>query len=183
MTTTQISSAVRNLPKLSIDLVKAAKFSEGFLGNLDEEVVQQLELQYRQWLSLKAKYPAHSLAPTRGIDEMWHLHMLHPKAYVKDSMAIFGFILDHNPGLGKEVGTLSILLSRFADTSALWEKEFGQPYSVSDSTIQAVVMCSDDDSGDEELVSDDPNPGEPEEVVPDESNPGEPEEAVPDELS
>ena len=141
MTTTQLSSKVLNLPVLSIDLVQAAKLSEGFLENLDEELLRQLELQYRQWLFLNAKYPTHALAPTLGIDKMWHLHMLHPRAYMKDSMSIFGFILDHNPGFGKEPGTLPTLLSHFASTSVLWEKEFGQPYSVPGSMIQGVVMC------------------------------------------
>jgi hypothetical protein len=117
------------LPTLSVDLIRAAKHSEGVLSSLDEESLQRLELQYRKFLLLNGRHPNRSLAPTKILDEMWHLHILHPRAYMKDCMEILGFVLDHDPGFGKEEGEMSLLEETFSITGSLWETEFGEPYT------------------------------------------------------
>jgi len=135
------------IPELSVDLVRAGRLSKSGLAKLDDDSLRQLEIGYRKFLLLKSKYPKNVLAPTGLIDEMWHLHMLHPCAYVEDCMSILGFVLDHNPGFGSEPGTMPILLEHFSETRALWEKEFGEPYAMLNAPTDGVVMCADKPEG------------------------------------
>jgi hypothetical protein len=94
---------------------------------------------------LKAKHPEETMAPTGAIDEMWHLHMLHPRAYHDDCIAILGRILDHNPGAGKLPGTLPQLLAHFQSTARLWAAEFGTDYRGSSTCGNDVVMCEENE--------------------------------------
>ncbi|MCS6849698.1 MAG: glycine-rich domain-containing protein-like [Gemmataceae bacterium] len=64
-----------------IDLVQAALRAEGgFFAGMPLEVVEDAARRYRQFLALVKNYPDERLAPAKDIDEMWHLHMLHPVA-------------------------------------------------------------------------------------------------------
>ena len=81
---------------------------------------------------LAAKHPGRPLAPTRDIDEMWHLHMLRPRAYYQDCIRLFGKVLDHDGGFGKGEGELPALMSAFDQTAALWLSEYDEPYLVAD---------------------------------------------------
>lgn len=134
-------------PRLSVDLVAAAMNGKGSLSTLDRDQLARIEERYRMFLAIKAKHRNVRLAPTGLIDEMWHLHMLHPRAYYDDCMAMFGFILDHNPGFGAAAGERPALDRDFATTQFLWEAEFDVPFvdpSLTDdasSTLQGVVMC------------------------------------------
>jgi hypothetical protein len=142
------------LPTLSVDLVAAAQRSRGPLAHLAESTLRALEQRYRMYLLLRSRNFDQIFAPTESIDEMWHLHMLHPCAYANDCYAIFGKILDHNPGFGHAAGELPILIAHFESTRALWEAEFGTPY-VEDEGIGAtqyagrlprgVIMCADEE--------------------------------------
>lgn len=141
------------LPTLSVDLVRAARQSRGPLSRLSPSVLRKLEERYRMYLRLKSKNFDSVFAPTEVIDEMWHLHMLHPRAYAKDCLAIFGTILDHNPGFGAAEGELPTLLADFEHTGELWEAEYGTPYvnpemlvgerRTAVATTHGVVMCED----------------------------------------
>jgi hypothetical protein len=142
------------LPRLSVDLVAAATLSEGVLGRLDARTLRAMELNYRRFLLLNALHPHETLAPTGAIDEMWHLHMLHPRAYHDDCIAVLGRILDHNPGAGKRPGTMPRLLAHFSATERLWAAEFAAPYRGSSTRGDDVVMC-DADKGTKLHLSDD----------------------------
>lgn len=119
------------LPTLSADLVKVAKTSRGPLNGYGTTTLVAIERQYRMFLMLIKKHRDTVIAPTELIDEMWHLHMLHPVAYAADCKRILGFVLDHNPGFGSEHGELPELLTAFSSTETMWEKEFGEQYVVS----------------------------------------------------
>jgi hypothetical protein len=67
-------------------------------------------------------------APTKDIDEMWHLHMLSPKAYHRDCMRLFGDILDHDGGFGKGEGEGPQLQSCFEQTARMWQEMYGEAY-------------------------------------------------------
>lgn len=75
------------------------------------------------------------LAPTKRIDRMWHLHMLHPRAYVADCMKLYGEILDHDGGFGSTPEEEPVLREVFATTATLWQEKFGAPY------VGTVVAC------------------------------------------
>lgn len=112
-------------PALSIDLVAAARRSEKFPEDIDPEVAAG---RYARFLALSQVNPDRSLAPTADIDEMWHLHMLHPVAYWRDCNVIFGELLDHDGGFGATEEEKPILDRLFAETASLWQTAYGEPY-------------------------------------------------------
>jgi hypothetical protein len=157
-----MAESTEQLPSLSFDYLKGARLSRGVLATLSDDDVRSLAERYRRFLALKAKYPRQAIAPTEIIDEMWHLHMLHPRAYHRDCMEAFGFILDHNPGFGAGEDEVEALASTFARTAERYEREFGESYSLPGQPLQNVIICADEaeDEEDEEGTGEE----EPEEV-------------------
>lgn len=132
------------IPSISFDVVSAARRSEGPLSGLDEQSIRKAELRYRKFLRLAAKYPDVVLAPARDIDEVWHLHMLHPRAYVEDCNRIFGEILDHDGGFGKDSDQqYEELLAVFDRTARLWSSEYSEPYvtDLKSEVVKCIVAC------------------------------------------
>ena len=128
------------IPSISIDIVAAAHRSGSVLSGVDEQTIHTAELRYRKFLGLAAKYPDVELSPARDIDEVWHLHMLQPRAYAEDCNRIFGVILDHDGGFGKDSEQqYQELLGIFDHTAELWSSEYSEPY-VTDSQTE-VVKC------------------------------------------
>ncbi|HEX4693803.1 glycine-rich domain-containing protein-like [Sphingomonas sp.] len=135
---------------MSVDLVEAAHRARGPLAGLDRALVGELVQRYRMFLHLKSMNPDLSFAPSGLLDEVWHLHMLHPRAYSADCVAILGDILDHNPGFGTSEDEETILLDKFERTEALWKATFGTEYVDEElgercglQDLTAVVMCDD----------------------------------------
>lgn len=118
---------------LSVNLVQSAENCSGPLRGLERATLGTLEQRYKQFLALAHQHPALTLAPTGDIDEMWHLHMLHPRAYVNDCMALFGGIVDHHPDFAHADGaTRAHLADCFATTAALWAQAYGEPYMLTE---------------------------------------------------
>ena len=113
---------------ISIDLIEAARRSDSFPKDWSEEKVRQALERYQKFLLLAAKHKGQPVAPTRDIDEMWHLHMLSPRAYYDDCMRLMGCILDHDGGFGKAESEVPALISTFQRTATLWEQEYGERY-------------------------------------------------------
>ncbi|HYP69099.1 MAG TPA: glycine-rich domain-containing protein-like [Thiobacillaceae bacterium] len=128
------------IPSISIDIVAAARRSGSMLSGADEQTIRTAELRYRKFLKLAAKYPDVERSPARDIDEVWHLHMLHPRAYAEDCNRIFGTILDHDGGFGKDSEQqYQELLGVFDQTAVLWNSEYSESY-VTDNKAE-VVRC------------------------------------------
>ncbi|MCB9763741.1 MAG: glycine-rich domain-containing protein-like [Alphaproteobacteria bacterium] len=113
---------------LSVDLHNAARRSDGDPSTWSDDELTRAICRYHRFLELVAEDPNRPIAPTRDIDEVWHLHMLSPRAYFEDCQQLFGEILDHDGGFGKGEGELPQLLSTFEDTAARWQAKFGEPY-------------------------------------------------------
>lgn len=113
---------------VSVDLVRAAQRSEEYFQGADAAQLQAALDRYTKFLQLAARHPDRRLAPTRDIDHMWHLHMLHPRAYQHDCQRAFGSVLDHDGGFGAVPEELPALQKTFAETADLWESEFAEPY-------------------------------------------------------
>lgn len=114
--------------QISADLFAAAKKSPSFPKDWDDAKIRRELNRYGKFLALAQKYPGQPLAPTKDIDEMWHLHMTHPRAYSDDCMRLFGDILDHDGGFGAVAEELPQLQETFNRTAELWEREFGEKY-------------------------------------------------------
>lgn len=124
---------------ISTDLLHAWERSEKKPeGWTYEDATRALD-RYERFLRLAAAYPGVAQAPTRDIDEMWHLHMLSPVAYHRDCMQLFGKILDHDGGSGKEESEAQELKTTFEQTSRMWQQMYGESYVAMDS--QEATKC------------------------------------------
>ncbi|HEX8450839.1 MAG TPA: glycine-rich domain-containing protein-like [Longimicrobium sp.] len=125
---------------ISVDLVVASRRVEDgfFSGCSPREIVESAD-RYKKFLTLIQRYPEAIIAPTRDIDEMWHLHMLHPVAYYHDCMSSFGEIIDHDGGFGSEPEEAPVLAATFRYTSELWQQEYGESYASND---EGSVKCT-----------------------------------------
>lgn len=112
---------------ISIDLERAASRSEELQHVTGPELAADV-LAYERFLLLIQTHPEQPVAPTKAIDRIWHLHMLHPRAYASDCERLFGEILDHDGGFGAEPEEAPVLAATFANTARLWWQTYGEPY-------------------------------------------------------
>lgn len=64
------------------------------------EFCEDVELLYRQFLALNARYPDRKICPTGPIDTFWHAHILDTRAYARDCQLVMGRYLHHFPYFG-----------------------------------------------------------------------------------
>lgn len=129
------------LPEPSVDLVRAALRSDALPPEWSTADIERAVLRYRRFLGLVQEAPSRPVAPTRDIDFIWHLHMLSPRAYFADCQRLFGDILDHDGGFGKESTELPILLRCFEQTSRRYESRYGVPYVESQGCGMEATNC------------------------------------------
>lgn len=93
----------------------------------EEEAVAVVK-QYRRYLFLRKKYPNQVLPPSKEIDEAWHAHILHTRAYRRFCKQVFDHteeqFLDHNPAEDEQ--SAAQFSQFFKQTQALYKKEFGE---------------------------------------------------------
>jgi hypothetical protein len=113
---------------LSIDLERALVRSGTMPADWTAERTRLACRNYVRFLLLVALFPGQPHAPTSDIDVIWHLHMLAPKAYHADCIRLFGVILDHDGGFGRDAAEEPQLRATFGATAALWQEVYGEPY-------------------------------------------------------
>lgn len=126
---------------ISVDLVAAAKRSDDVADEYTHDDLVDAVGQYRKFLALAVKYRDQPLVPTKQIDMIWHLHMLHPRAYYHDCMALFGQILDHEGVSANAQDEQDVQFASLNVTSALWKKEFGESYMADPASCMADGGC------------------------------------------
>jgi hypothetical protein len=62
--------------------------------------VRAMELEYRCWLQCVLDFPGDSVVPGRDCDLFWHCHILYLEGYLKQTTALFGRPLLHDPFAG-----------------------------------------------------------------------------------
>jgi len=86
-----------------------------------------VEGQYKNWLYLRRKYETLTLPPTDDVDKLWHYHMLDSRAYLRDTMTIFGCYLHHFPYFGiRGERDRKELIEAFEKMQQLHLLEFGE---------------------------------------------------------
>lgn len=105
------------------------------------EQCEIVELWYKRFLTIKAKYPEQVLVPNKAIDEMWHAHILDTRRYARDCQAVFGYFLHHSPSYGKKDHS-----SNFNEMNRLYVLEFGEDCTQI-LALQASECTNCDDSG------------------------------------
>jgi hypothetical protein len=88
--------------------------------------VDAVELEYRRFLALTAKYPDQVIAPNTDVDKFWHGHILDTMKYAQDCEHVFGYFLHHFPYFGmRDEEDAANLASAAVNTRKLYELEFG----------------------------------------------------------
>ncbi|MFL6566016.1 MAG: glycine-rich domain-containing protein [Burkholderiales bacterium] len=110
------------------------------------EFVEHMELQYKRYLTLVAKYPRETIAPAKDLDRFWHAHILDTRKYMDDCERVFGFYLHHFPYFGMRGADDAAALARAGErTRELYEAEFGAGPGSTDSAFCSVAreaFCS-----------------------------------------
>jgi hypothetical protein len=105
---------------------KATRTEDGY--GWSAAYADQMEVAYKRYLILHAKYPELTLAPDRDTDRFWHMHILDTMKYAADCEATFGRFIHHFPYLGlRGEDDAKALDEAFAKMQALTAQEFGRP--------------------------------------------------------
>jgi len=90
------------------------------------EFVERMELEYRRFLTLLAKYPLEPIAPGKDVDRFWHAHILDTQKYSDDCERVFGCYLHHFPYFGMRGAHDAAALAEAGErTRELYAAEFG----------------------------------------------------------
>lgn len=123
-TLAQTIAAIESLD-LSLIKFKATRTEDGY--GWSDAYADQMELAYKRYLILHAKYPEMTLAPEQDIDRFWHMHILDTRKYAADCEATFGHFLHHFPYLGlRGADDAKALDQAFDAMRQLYQKEFGE---------------------------------------------------------
>lgn len=99
------------------------------LSKRSESKIRESVDRYKKFLALIKKYPGVTFVPTKDIDDVWHSHMLSPRAYCLDTITYFGQILDHNAGFGSIENEKENWIHAFNMTSEIWRIEYNEEYT------------------------------------------------------
>ncbi|KAE8231730.1 hypothetical protein CF326_g3247 [Tilletia indica] len=97
--------------------------AENLSKGRDDISLARAIVRYHSWMNLMSRNSV-LLCPTLDIDLCWHTHML-KRTYIRDTVKNVGRFINHDDKI--EENTLS---SAFDNTAKLWQKAYGQPYSV-----------------------------------------------------
>jgi hypothetical protein len=99
---------------------------EGETINSEPVSTEIAERVYRQFLTLRQRYPDRTLVPSALIDLVWHYHILDTRKYMVDCDQLFGSYLHHDPYFGTDEESWVANQMAWGETCKLWEQEFGE---------------------------------------------------------
>ena len=110
------------------------------------EFVEHMEMRYKRYLTLVAKYPREPITPDKDVDKFWHAHILDTRKYIDDCERVFGFYLHHFPYFGLRGADDAAALAKAGErTRELYAAEFGaQPKRPGNAfcSVAAEAFCS-----------------------------------------
>jgi hypothetical protein len=92
-----LREALSRVEQLDFSMLKRKLVEE---NGWTAEMCDDVELLYRRFLALTARYPDQKICPTGPIDTFWHAHILDTRAYARDCQIVFGEFLHHFPYFG-----------------------------------------------------------------------------------
>lgn len=123
-----LADTVAAIESLDLEMIKfkATREEDGY--GWSQAYADEMEVAYKRYLILHAKYPEMTLAPEQDVDRFWHMHILDTRKYAADCEATFGHFLHHFPYLGlRGEGDEAVLQDAFETMNQLHLKEFGEP--------------------------------------------------------
>jgi hypothetical protein len=125
-----LEQTIAAIQALDLTLIKfkATRPEDGY--GWSPEYAEQMEVAYKRYLILHAKYPSMVLAPEQDVDRFWHMHILDTRKYAADCEAAFGHFLHHFPYLGlRGEDDAKAAAAAFDAMQALYLEEFGETMS------------------------------------------------------
>ena len=118
---------------------KATRKEDGY--GWTPEYADKVEIAYKRYLILVAKYPLMTMAPSQDIDRFWHSHILDTQKYAADCEATFGHFLHHFPYLGLRGEDDAKVQETASETMReLYGREFGEPMPSGEAAFCAVAQ-------------------------------------------
>jgi hypothetical protein len=122
-----VAHTVAAIQALDLDPIKLKLMDPEEGQGWSREYADRMEVAYKRYLTLLAKFPDETIAPTKDVDKFWHGHILDTMKYAEDCENMFGYFLHHFPYSGLR-GAQDAADHRVAGEAfhALYEREFGE---------------------------------------------------------
>jgi len=86
--------------------------------------------EYKRFLTMRKHFPKIEIAPSPLVDEVWHMHILDTRQYMKDCDQLFGSYLHHAPSFGSSKQEKQEMGDRYTKTLQVYESLFKEPAPV-----------------------------------------------------
>ena len=86
---------------------------------MEAQDLARAEQLYRQFLTLKGRYPEMTVVPPKLVDTVWHTHITFTRQYMADCEILFGAYLHHTPDVVGAEGMFESI------TMPAYQAEFG----------------------------------------------------------
>ena len=96
-----VAHTVAAIQALDLDPIKLKLMDPEEGQGWSREYTDRMEVAYKRYLTLLAKFPDETIAPTKDVDKFWHGHILDTMKYAEDCENMFGYFLHHFPYSGQ----------------------------------------------------------------------------------
>src|SRR5688500_2010740 len=122
-----VAHTVAAIQALDLDPIKLKLMDPEEGQGWSREYADQMEVAYKRYLTLLAKFPDETIAPTKDVDKFWHGHILDTMKYAEDCENMFGYFLHHFPYFGmRGEDDAAALRAASARMHEIYEREFGE---------------------------------------------------------
>ncbi len=122
-----VAHTVAAIAALDLDPIKLKLMDPEEGPGWSREYADRMEVAYKRFLTLLAKFPDETIAPTKDVDKFWHGHILDTMKYAEDCERAFGYFLHHFPYFGmrgeQDAANLRDASERMHE---IYEREFGE---------------------------------------------------------
>jgi len=126
-----VEQVLAGIQALDLDCIKLKLMDAEDGQGWTREYADQMEVAYRRFLTLMAKYPDETIAPTKDVDKFWHGHILDTMKYAEDCEKVFGTFVHHFPYFGMRGEEDAKNQAMAAESMhVLYEREFGEALPV-----------------------------------------------------
>ena len=122
-----VAHTVAAIQALDLDPIKLKLMDPEEGQGWSREYADQMETAYKRYLTLLAKYPDETIAPTKDVDKFWHGHILDTIKYAEDCENVFGYFLHHFPYFGmRGEDDAAALRAASERMHEIYAREFGE---------------------------------------------------------
>lgn len=91
-----------NFDQADLESIKFKLMSKNSGLGWSLEFCDEVEQQYKKWMTLASQCPEAHLVPSHFVDIFWHYHILDTQKYAADCLHYFGYFVHHYPYFGMQ---------------------------------------------------------------------------------